>query len=138
MSSGNRADQMVEIIIYMEDRNLEMMLRENEKDLSMKIWRSSTRTIWLHQKEQYKNDRHTSKKKGRMEKKKKSIFKQIVDENFPNLWKELDRSLNPKSKPNTYLPQSKEGFSKAHCIKTVKKEWQRKNSQGSQGRESNL
>ena len=37
LSSGNRADQMVEIIIYMEDRNLEMMLRENEKDLSMKI-----------------------------------------------------------------------------------------------------
>ena len=32
---------------------------------------------------------------------------------------ERARSLNPGSKQNTYLPQSKKPFSKAHCIKTV-------------------
>ena len=44
-STGNRADQMQERISCIQDRNLEMTQREDEKHLSIKKLGNSTRTI---------------------------------------------------------------------------------------------
>lgn len=46
------------------------------------------------------------------------LFTQIVGEDFPNPWKEP--ALASKKQQNKELPQKKEVFSKAYCIKTVK------------------
>ena len=48
-----------------EDRNLEMMHMEEERDWSINKLKNSMRIIQLHQKEQYKNNGYARKKKKR-------------------------------------------------------------------------
>ena len=63
-----------------------------------------------------------------------SIFRQIVDENFPNLRCELELGNQEVNRTPHYL-NPKKTFSKTHCIKIIKNQRQRKNSQGSQRKE---
>ena len=63
-----------------EGRNLEMIQMEEERDIyeSKTKWKDSVRTIWLHQKEQDKNNsipEGEEKEKGP-----DNLFKQIVHE----------------------------------------------------------
>ena len=84
-----------------KDRNLEMMQREEER-LQHKKWKSSTRTIWLHEKKSNVKIINITEKEER-EKGTESLFKQVADENFPNLWKELDPQIQEASKTPSHL-----------------------------------
>ena len=99
---GNRADQMEERISDLEDRNLGNDWGGRRKRTeSFKKWNNSMRTIWLHLKS---NIRIMGIPEG--EKKEKGtgdLFKQITDENFPNLWKEVDPWISEANRTPNYL-----------------------------------
>lgn len=60
------------------------------------------RTIWLHQKEQYNNDRHIRRSR-EGEEDGKPI--QTVNENFPYLSKELHSQIQPTRTPKYHNPK---------------------------------
>lgn len=47
-----------------------------------------------------------------------SLFKQVIDQNFPNLWKELDIQI--KNLTKHVIISMKKTFSKTHYTKTIK------------------
>ena len=130
-SLGNRVNQMEERISDIEDRNLEINQKEEERNRRMKnnereiqeladtIRRGNIRIMGILKGEE----------KGQVI---ESIFKQIVDENFPNLRNELELGIQVNRTPN-YL-NFKKAFYKTH-IKIIKNQRQRMNSQGNQGKE---
>ena len=66
-----------------------------------------------------------------------SLFKQIVDENFLNLRKELDPQIQEAKRTPNYLNQK--SLSPRHVVLKCQKLITKKNSQGSQEKEeSNL
>lgn len=85
---GNRADQMQERSSDVKDRNMEMMPMKEERDLRVKrnertlqelsdsIRKSNIRIMVLPEGEEREKDIE-------------SLFKEIVNKNFPKLWKEL-------------------------------------------------
>ena len=108
-------DQMEKRITDIEYRNLEKMQREGERHLNIK----NERTLW-----ELSDSIRKSKIKiigipeEEREKKTKSLFKQIVDENFPNLLKNLDPWIQEANRIPNYLNPKRS--SKSHFIKIVK------------------
>ena len=84
---------MEEIISDIEDRTLRRQRIENYKKWKKKEQKTFTRTISLHQKEQYKNNRHTRRRNDGLGNREPM---QIVDKNFPHL--KRARFSKPKSK----------------------------------------
>ena len=72
-------------------------------------------TIWLQQKEQY---RITSIPEEERKKGMENLFKQIIDKNFPKLWKELDPGIQEANRIPNYLNPKRS--SKSNFIKIVK------------------
>nr|ACC62065.1 hypothetical protein [Rhinolophus ferrumequinum] len=101
-SLGSRVDQMDERISDTEDRNLEITQMEEDRDLRLKrnertlqefsdsIRKSNIRIMGIPEGEE-------------REKGTENIFKQIVDENFPNLWTELDPRIQGANRTPNYL-----------------------------------
>lgn len=55
------------------------------RELNLKRWKNSTRNIWIHQEEQPKDNRYTRRRRGGEGNTQPT---QIIDGNFPSLWKE--------------------------------------------------
>ena len=96
-----------------EERNMSIRkeIKETLWELYDSIRKSSIRIIGIPEGEE---------RKTRTE----SLFKQIVDENFPNLWKEIDPSNQEANRTPNYLNPKRP--SPRHIALTVKKWWQRK------------
>lgn len=101
-SLGSRVDQMEERISDIEDRNLEITQMEEERDLRLK---RNERTLQeLSDSIRKSNIRIMGIPEGEeREKGTENIFKQIVDENFPNLWTELDPRIQEANRTPNYL-----------------------------------
>lgn len=102
VSLGSRGHQMEEIISDTEDRNLEMMQMEEDRNLRVKINERAPRELSDFIRKN--NIRIMGIPEGEeREKGTESLLEQIVDENFSNLWKELDPQIQKANGTPNYL-----------------------------------
>ena len=92
------------------------------QELADTIWRGNIRIMGILKREE--------KEQGGIRK----HFKTNSWWEFPKS-KEWTRAWNSRGQENTQLSPPKNAFSKTHCIKVIKNQWQRKNSQSIQGKE---
>ena len=99
---GNKVAQMEVRISNIEDRNLEINQKEEERNRRMK---NNEREIQeLADTIRKRNKRIMGINEGEeKEQGLESIFRQIVDENFPNLRNELELGIQEVNRPPNYL-----------------------------------
>lgn len=118
-STGNRTDQIEKRISELKYRNLkitkegkdrELRVKTNKRtlqDLSVSIRKSNMRIMVIPEGEEKKNGTE-------------SLLKEIIDENFQSLWKELDFSIEDTNKTPNYIVLMQKDLSKTHIIQIVK------------------
>uniref|UniRef100_A0A9L0SCP5 L1 transposable element RRM domain-containing protein n=1 Tax=Equus caballus TaxID=9796 RepID=A0A9L0SCP5_HORSE len=101
-SLNNRADITEDTISNLEDRNIEILQMEEEKELRLKRKEKTLQEISDSIRKCNTSIIGISEGEGR-EKRTESLFKEIIAENFPNLGKELELQVNEVNRAPNYI-----------------------------------